>query len=268
MSVEKALYHIEVDGFYVMEDVIPGEEAERIRKSVWETVAGGNDASISAPEGVDFQAGLIARDQSFAEHLANPKVLGVVRALFGEHVRISFTSAIINNPGNPRGGWHSDWPFNQQRAGHVPAPYPDAVMHLTTIWMFSPFSIETGGTLIVPGSHKADNNPTGNNGVDPSAPYPTEMNATGDPGSVLLFDSRCWHATATNTGDQPRVGVAVRYAPWWLNLDVLMPDSDERKRMVDETGVIDNQVPPVPAGVFETLPQEVKPLFRHWVGEG
>ena len=60
MSVEKALHHIEVDGFYVMENVIPEEEAERIRKSVWETVAGGKDGSLSAPEGVDFQAGLIA----------------------------------------------------------------------------------------------------------------------------------------------------------------------------------------------------------------
>ena len=151
---------------------------------------------------VDFQAGLIAKTQSFAKYLAHPDIIGVSQALFGEHVRISFTSAIINNPDNPRGKWHSDWPFNQQMAGHIPTPYPDAVMHLTTIWMLSPFSIETGGTLIVPGSHKSPNNPTGKNGVDPMDPYPTEMHATGDAGSVLLFDSRCWHATAINNSGQ------------------------------------------------------------------
>ena len=27
---------------------------------------------------------------------------------------------------------NADWPFNQKNAGHVPSPYPDAVMHLTT----------------------------------------------------------------------------------------------------------------------------------------
>ena len=265
MSLEKTLHHIAVDGFYVVENVIQKDEAHRLGSDVWETVVGEKTGPVSEMKDVDFQAGLIAKNQSFAKYLAHPDILGVSQALFGEHVRISFTSAIINNPDNSRGKWHSDWPFNQQMAGHIPAPYPDVVMHLTTIWMLSPFSIETGGTLIVPGSHKSPNNPTGNNDVDPMAPYPTEMHATGDAGSVLLFDSRCWHATATNNSEKPRVGVAVRYAPWWLNLDILMLGSDERKRMVDETGFVDNQVPPVPEAVFEGLPDTVKPLFRHWV---
>lgn len=276
MTIEKALYHIGVDGFYVMHDVVTEEEAERIRQSVWETAAGRKSGAASEsvapsrrslPSSVDFQAGLISKDQSFAEHLANPKILGVAEALFGEHVRVSFTSAIINNPGNPRSGWHADWPFNQEVAGHIPTPYPDMVAHLTTIWMWSPFSEETGGTLIVPGSHRSDNNPTGENGVDPMAPYPTELNATGGAGSVLLFDSRCWHATATNTSDEPRVGLAVRYAPWWLNLDVLMPGSEEQMRMGEEAGYLTNNVPPVPSEVYERLPSKVQPLFRHWVRE-
>jgi len=185
--------------------------------------------------------------------------------MFGLHVRISFTTAIINNPGNSRGGWHSDWPFNQNNAGHIPAPYPDVAMHLTTIWMLSSFSPKTGGTLIMPESHRASNNPTGDNGVDPLAPSPSEIQATGDAGSVLIFDSRLWHATATNHGDSPRVGVAVRYAPWWLNLDVLMPGSVDRSRMVDEAGAENPQQAPVPKEVFAGLPDDVKPLYRHWV---
>ena len=232
MTVEKALHHLSVDGFYVMEDVVPKVEAERIRESVLTTASEGRPEDSD----IDFQAGMIARDQSFAEHLANSRVLGVANALFGDQVSVSFTSAIINNPGNPRGGWHSDWPFNQRIAGHIPAPYPDVTAHLTTIWMWSPFSEETGGTLIVPGSHRSANNPTGDNGVDPMAQYPTETNATGGAGSVLLFDSRCWHATATNTSDTPRVGLAVRYAPWWLNLDVLMPGSETQKRLIEASG--------------------------------
>lgn len=265
MTIRKVLHHIATDGFYVMEDVIQRDEADHLRKEVLDTVVGINDGPAPEREAVDFQAGLITQNQSFAGHLAHPEILRVCESLFGDHVRVSYTSAIINNPGNPRGEWHSDWPFNQKNSGHIPAPYPDAVMHLTTIWMLSSFSIETGGTLIVPGSHRSDNNPTGKNGVDPSAPYPTEMQATGNAGSVLLFDSRCWHATATNKSDKPRVGLAVRYAPWWLNLDILMPGSEERKRMVDETGGYENQVPAVPTEVFDELPNDVKPLFRHWV---
>ena len=261
MTLASTLFHLKVDGWCVVEDVIPADQVDHIRASVQATASG-----RTIPGQVDFTGGLIAQNQSFAPYLADRKILGVAEALFGPHVRISFTSAIINLPGNTRGGWHSDWPFNQNNAGHIPAPYHDAVTHMTTIWMLSDFSPETGGTLVVPGSHRATDNPTGDNGVDPLNPYPTEMQATGKPGSVLVFDSRLWHATATNHSDKPRVGMAVRYAPWWLNLDILMPGSEERKRMVDEPGgLTEPTVPAVPAAVFDQLPGDVKPLFRHWI---
>lgn len=263
MSIEEALLHLRIDGWHVEPGVIPSDKVDSIRESVQGTSdATGNMAEI---HGVDSESGLIGKDQSLAPYLTDERILGTAEAFLGPHVRISFTTAIINNPGNARGHWHSDWPFNQKNAGHIPAPYHDAVTHLTTIWMLSPFSAETGGTLIVPGSHRADNNPTGNNGVDPNLPYPTEMQATGDPGSVLLFDSRLWHSTATNMGDKPRVGVAVRFAPWWLNVDILMPGSDQRNRMVDEVGAKEPQQTAVPRHVFNGLPDNVKPLFRHWV---
>ena len=91
------------------------------------------------------------------------------------------------------------------------------------------------------------------------------MQATGDAGSVLMFDSRLWHATATNRSDKPRIGMPVRYAPWWLNLDVLRPGSDERSRMVDEVGARESEVTLLPKDVFEGLPEDVKPLYRHWL---
>lgn len=263
MKVDDILLRLELDGWCVVPGIIPPDKVGDVRESVQNTAGG--VGGYSRTKGVSASKGLLASDQSFGPYLADPLITGTAEAMFGPHVRISFTTAIINNPGNERGGWHSDWPFNQNNAGHIPAPYPDAVMHMTTLWMLSPFTTENGGTLIVPGSHRANNNPTGNNGVDKEAPYPTEMQATGDAGSVLIFDSRLWHAQAPNHGAEPRVGMAVRYAPWWLNLDILMPGSDERKRMVDEVGAHDNAVPPISQSVFDQLPQDVKQLMRHWV---
>ncbi len=263
MAIDETLLHLKVDGFSVIEGVIPDDEAGDVGRSVAATTAAKGRKGGTA--GIDATSGLISFDQSFAPYLADPRIVGPAEALFGPHVRVSFTTAIINNPGNARGPWHADWPFNQLHPGHIPAPYPDAIQHLTTIWMLSPFSVETGGTLVVPGSHHASNNPTGENGVDAHKTYPTETQATGEPGDVLMFDSRLWHATATNQGDQPRLGVAVRYAPWWLNLDTLMPGSIDRVQMVDEPGVDQPYVTPVPQDVFDELPEDVKPLFRHWV---
>lgn len=263
MTLDQTLLHLKIDGWCVVEGIIPEDKVGAVHESVERsTVAHRNP---NAPGGIGHVPGFIRYDQSISPYLADRRILGLAEALLGEHVRVSFTTATINYPGNQRGGWHGDWPFNQNNAGHIPAPYPDATMHLTTLWMLSPFTVENGGTLIVPGSHRSNNNPTGNNGVDPSKPYPTEMQATGPAGSVLVMDSRMWHATAPNRSDQPRTSVVVRYAPWWLNLDVLMSGSDERARIVDEAGKTENNVPPIPPDVYDAFPEDVKPLFRHWV---
>ena len=263
MKVDDILLRLELDGWCVVPGIIPPNKVGDVRESVQNTAGG--VGGYSRTKGVSASKGLLASDQSFGRYLADPLITGTAEAMFGPHVRISFTTAIINNPGNERGGWHSDWPFNQNNAGHIQAPYPDAVMHLTTLWMLSPFTSETGATWIVPGSQRENNNPTGDNGVDPNKPHPEEIQASGRPGSVLVLDSRMWHAIAVNNSDKPRVGIAVRYAPWWLNLDSLKEGSVQRVRMSDETGTFEPDQVLIPADVYESLSNAVKPLFRHWV---
>ena len=252
-----------LNGWCVIDHIIPKNKIDTIRNSVLKTVE--EYRRSSAAENIGFVPGLIAHNQSFAPYLAEPRLISLCNEVLGHDLRISFTSAIVNEPNNARGHWHADWPFNQNNAGHVPAPYPDATFHITTLWMLSPFSAENGGTLIVPGSHRSDNNPTGNNGIGAHEQVPGEINVTGSAGSVLFMDSRLWHATAPNSTNEPRVALAIRYAPWWLNLDILMPNSPERKHMVDQQNKKENEVPHVPQAVYDQLPTAVKPLYRHWV---
>ena len=260
-AIDPYLTRLAEDGYCVLEEVIPagavGEVCASLRASV-------EEHKIDDPRShVDKVSGMINFDQSFAPYLVEPRLLGVCKALLGEHVRVSYTTCMVTHPGNPRGGWHADWPFNQNNAGHVPVPYADAVLHLTTIWMLTPFTAETG-TRVVPGSHRLDNNPTGGLDVDPDRPHPEEIAVEGPAGSVLVMDSRLWHAISPNRTGESRVAMPIRFAPWWLNLDSLRPRSDERDRLT-AGGLSENQVPLVPAGVFAGLPEDVKPLFRHWV---
>ena len=132
-------------------------------------------------QGIGLALGLISVLPDISKYFADEAILGAAERMLGKHVRISTVTGLINSPGVKRGYWHSDWPFNQTTASHVPAPYPDAVMHLSSIFMLTEFSRETGGTLIVPGSHRWPNNPSGDNGVDRDAPYPTEMTVAGGP---------------------------------------------------------------------------------------
>ncbi|CAN5749108.1 hypothetical protein BH10CHL1_BH10CHL1_00110 [soil metagenome] len=261
--MDEQLMRLQLDGWCVLENVIPANEVGLVHDSILATTA--QQRNPNAPHNIGHVPGVINYDQSVAPYLADQRLLKLLETQLGPHLRISFTTATINEPGNARGDWHADWPFNQRNAGCLPAPYPDVVMHMTTIWMLSDFSAATGGTLVVSGSHRMHHNPTGANSWPAHTPYPTEVNAVGKAGSVLLLDSRLWHATAPNLTTEPRVAIVVRYAPWWLDLSVLRPGSSTRERLLQATGKSENQTPPMQHAVYESLPASVKPFFVHWL---
>ncbi len=273
--VETIVNHIKLDGFCVIEDVIPDDQIDGVKQGVLRVHA--REAEINqrrqeeirskghrvGAQGVTFSTSLINSTQEFAAYLADPRVLGTAEAFFGPDVRISSAGGIVTHPGNDRGYWHADWPYNQTNSARIEAPYPDTLMHLSTIWMLTPFNAENGGTFLVPGSHRSSNNPSGDNGVDRDAPYLTEVSATGDPGSVLIYDSRLWHAVAPNRSTEPRVAISVRYGPWWINLNPEIEGTPENMSMVVERAGKAANLSRIPKDVFAALSDEVKPLFRH-----
>jgi ectoine hydroxylase-related dioxygenase (phytanoyl-CoA dioxygenase family) len=273
------LRRLQMDGFCILEDIIPADQVGAVKEDVVQTQATQHQEAEGemaktrsrghriGARGVANLKQVINATQSFVPYLADRRILDTVEAVFGPHARISSTSCVINHPGNERGYLHADWPYNATNASHVPAPYPDATLHLSSIWMLSPFSAATGGTIILPGSHRKLDNPASGtmSAIDRDTPYPGEMHVSGAAGSVLLYDSRLWHAVASNHSDQPRVAIIIRYAPWWLNLNPTMVGTPEHTSMVVETGGKNYDAPPVRADVYKNLPQDVKPLFRHWV---
>lgn len=277
ISIEELKTSLIAEGWCVIKDIIPADAVPSLIQAVLELVgeqraerekwlaatrAGGKQSGV---EGVENAQGVINHIPACAPYLADRRILEVVEAFFGPYMRVSSTGAIVTNPNNRRGHWHADWPFNQGIASHIPAPYGDFLIHLSSLFMLTDFSAENGGTLIVPGSHRLPHNPSGDSSIDRNAPHPNEINVTGKAGSVFLFDSRLWHSAALNRSDQPRVALSVRYAPWWLNLDVRRKGSPDNQRIVVETNGRDNSVPLLSKSSYESLPENVKPLFRHWV---
>ena len=188
---------------------------------------------------------VINATQCFALFLASSEITAVVTVLWGPWARISCKDCVINQPGNERGYWHADWPHNQINAGHVPAPYPDVILYLSDIRMLTDSSAENGGTWGLPGSHRIDQNLSDGvmHEVDRNGALMGKMQVKGQAGDVLLYDSRLWHAVAANRSHQERVGLLVRYVPWWLNLNPTHPGMAEYERMVAETVGKNYEVP-------------------------
>ena len=281
-QIADAVRRVGQDGFTILEGVIPDDQVGFVRDEIVAAQqrryaqAEAELAAIRAKghrvgvEGVASFRGAINETQVFAPWLVERRLLGVAKSFFGEHIRISCTDCVTNHPGCGRGYWHADWPYNQTNASHIPVPYPDALLHLATIWMLTDFTPSNGGTLLVPGSHRYAGNPSADDmgGIDRDAPYPTEFHAVGRAGSVLLYDSRMWHAVPPNKSTEERVALIVRYKPWWLNLEPTRPGSAEYTAMVVETEGKNYAQPELTAEAYATLPENVKPLYRHWVEGG
>ena len=152
---------IDRSGYCVVPQVIPAAQVGQVRQEVVAAQRAHRQAAAAelartrarghrvGAAGVDNLRQVINATQCFVPYLAEPRILGTAAALLGDFVRISCTDCVITNPGSERGYWHADWPYNATNSTHVKAPYPDALMHLSSIWMLTGFSAANGGTFIV-----------------------------------------------------------------------------------------------------------------------
>ena len=81
--------------------------------------------------------------------------------------------------------------------------------------------------MAMPGSFLDPRNPRGPDcGIDEWSPLRGELQVSAPAGSVFIQDTRSWHSTAPNFSPDPRVGIVVRYTPWWLTCSYGTPSGD------------------------------------------
>ena len=194
-------------------------------------------------------------------YLANPVTTAVARHVLDDHLRIAQLhtrhvkndDAFIKNKGvdefkkmrgSEKRGWHTDWPHDlsaygnkdpNHNVGCIRQPFPDVAMCLVMIWYLTDTDENSGGTWVVPGSHKDKRNPRGPaDDMTVTAPIPGDMQVTAPAGSVYIQDSRSWHASAMhNPSGRARVAVVNRWCPWWLSVDDFAPEEFGYKRTSD-----------------------------------
>ena len=147
-------YHSELrDRGFTVIPVIPPSEIQAVHDSVLGSVRAAPTTPDALERGVLHLPALLNYNQSLAPYLASSPLLDVIEAHLGPGARITFTTSQTNftPPGGvSRGEWHADWPYNQSNMQRVAAPYPPGPDHsfgITTLWMLSPFTEETGGTV-------------------------------------------------------------------------------------------------------------------------
>jgi len=189
------------DGFVMLEEVLDAAIVARLAARLDELLADeGEQAGREFRElvppadrhGADHLGDLLSKDPLFERCLTAPRVLGAVRNLLGDRVRLHAMNSRSPRPGDGQQDLHA---------------------HLglcNTLWLLDEMTLENGPTRVVPGSHRRsdDDEPE----RDWRLPYPGERLITAPAGSVLVLDPAVWHGGTANRRGTPRRVVTTAYS--------------------------------------------------------
>ncbi|MDY3554280.1 phytanoyl-CoA dioxygenase family protein [Gemmata sp. JC717] len=199
-EAERHAEEIRLCGFTVLRGVVRAEYLDAARAGLdrlyaEQAAAAGGADRLARINDANIVRCPLAQDDLFLELVTQPRLLAVAAALLGEYFVLQQQNGVINPPAgdNYQAAWHRDLPYQ-----HFVSSRPLALSALVCI---DPFTAETGGTCVLPGSHKSEQ--------FPSADYVRahERGAVGDPGDVLVFDSMLYHRAGTNRSGRLRRGL-------------------------------------------------------------
>jgi ectoine hydroxylase-related dioxygenase (phytanoyl-CoA dioxygenase family) len=187
-------------GYCVLKNVVAPEDLRTAREridEVYEAQArevGGADR-LSQIKDADIARSLLAYDEFFLRFITCPEPLAFLKEVLGQNFSLCSQVAILNRPRKDiyQYAWHRD--LNYQ---HFVCSRPLAVQALYCI---DDFTAETGGTVVLPGSHLFEEFPSEqflrNNEVQVTAPA----------GSAIMMNSMVYHRTGRNRSAAIRRGL-------------------------------------------------------------
>lgn len=202
---------LESEGCCVVEDIVEPALLDRLRDAMYKVRklifdAIGSERLDRAGE-VGVLRLMLKFDPVFFRLLELPEVLAIVDATVSPtailHLQNGFILPSFQNDSAPKvfqNTFHRDFPryLNGYKAS------------VNTFFALSPFTRETGATLVIPGSHQKGDQPP--DAAASRAAEPVECDA----GSMLVFDSTLWHAAGENTSGQDRLSVNQQFTRSWI----------------------------------------------------
>jgi ectoine hydroxylase-related dioxygenase (phytanoyl-CoA dioxygenase family) len=186
---------MEEQGFTVIENAISEEFADEVREATLRALTDHGQTTLNW---------MLYQGREFEVLAQQPQLLTLVDASLGRGAVIGSFSGIRKGPGPGTIPLHVDY-------AHVPEPYPEFALTGVGVWSFEDWTVASGPTWIVPGSHKFRRAPRP--GVDDvSSAVPIEM----PKGSVVFFTEAVWHWQGDRTDPGERVTLH-----WHFNRGIL-----------------------------------------------
>lgn len=218
------------DGYLILPNLLPRDTVDAIWAEM-DRLHKDTPMGRSVFEGFHTQRvyNVIAKTRVMDVLWLHPTIIALTEAYLDDQIQLSVASTITSYPGQTAQVLHRD-------DGYYPLPRPRPPLSLNCLWAIDPFTAQSGGTLIVPGSHT---NPSEERPAQP--PISVEM----PPGSAVLYDASLFHGGGANSS-QRRAAVSTVYCRAWLRQQ-------------------ENQYLCVPPDIARTIPRTLQRLIGYWV---
>ena len=203
-AADRSVEEIKLTGYSIVPNVLSDAELEQARSGIDRVYQrqleeiGGEDRLAAINDGYTARCPL-AYDDYFLTVATKPEILSIVKKFLGDYFVLMLQNGIINVPsvGNEQnaGYWHRD--LNYQ---HFISTRPISISALVCV---DDFSEETGGTFVLPASHKTEAFPS----EDYVQRHEQVINAKA--GCAVVFDSMLYHRGGLNRS--PRVRRALNH---------------------------------------------------------
>lgn len=137
----------------------------------------------------------LAEDDQFLEVATLPAVLDIARRLLGDTAVLLQQNAIFNQPAveQYQSRWHRDLPYQHFTASDR--------MAISVLLCVDDFTAETGGTVVLPGSHLFEEFPS------TRLVKAREEGIEAKAGSLIVMDAMLYHRTGANSSPKVRRGI-------------------------------------------------------------
>jgi ectoine hydroxylase-related dioxygenase (phytanoyl-CoA dioxygenase family) len=213
LSEEQRLFY-EANGYLVIREALTGDELATVKAAADRAEAKWRADKSRAGNRSDtleqVQAPIEYEDE-LLHLLWHPTIFPLVRELVGEDVQMIDNDFFITPPHTPKthAGWHHD--VNLEGVYH-----PRSTVMVKVFFLLSDVNANSGGTAMIPGSHRFPMDFSLPNGDPRETPGAIQM--TGKAGDAYLFNGRVYHAAVNNDSDHYRRVLIYNYGHFWMKM--------------------------------------------------
>ena len=142
-GLTRHIREMEEQGYTVIERAISPEFADEVRAATLRALLPHQSFSMNW---------MLYHGREFEQLIQNPMLMTLIDASLGRGAVIASFSSIRKGPGPGVIPLHTDY-------AHVPEPFPEFSLTGVGVWALEDWTVESGPTWIIPGSHRERRNP-------------------------------------------------------------------------------------------------------------